>query len=231
MNREEKLAILVHLGEVSRLKSDLNTAVAALFKAPDSHFRPHVGLNGIEGVGVLKKIEVDSDTEFWMRPHLIVSLHDVWLNVKFGVFLDEMTWPTHVADLSPRQSAYVIQSLPLESRAVVLARVKRWYLERFLPDIENGLASITEQFSSGDPLLASDYRNRIFDIHGERSVDVPYTEWEVVGENLFGPVFYGGTFLEYGQDGYERADRFIVGVRARQKAAVDGFLGLVRVLR
>jgi len=227
---QEFLGKLTRLGESSPLKTDLNKAVAMLSTAPDSCFRPHVCLNAEDGMAVLAKIREDSNAEYWMLPHLIVSGSDVWLNIKFSVILDEIRIPTNLAELSPRQSAYVVQHLPMESRATVLAKVKRWYLEQVLPDIVKGLAVITEQFANGDPLLASDHRNRIFDIHGERYSDVPYTEWEVVGENLFRSVFFGGTFLEYGQDGYKRADQLIIGARSRQRAAVDGFLGLMRDL-
>lgn len=131
-------------------------------------------------------------------------------------------------ELSPRQSAYVVQNLPTESQEAVLAKVKTWFTERFLADMQKGLAAITEQFTNGDLMLASDHRNRIFDIHGERGADIPYTEWEVVGGELFGSVFYGGTFSEQGQDGYERADRLILGIRKRQQAAVDDFFGATR---
>ena len=217
----EDLWTVVRLGENSQLKTDLNKAVAMLSAAPETHFWPHVCLNDEDGVRVLGEITPTSDTEFHLHHYMIASGDDVWLNIILYVYLDNFCYPTNVAKLSPRQSAFVIANLPAESRTAVLAKAKRWYLEKFLADMAKGFDRITEQFENGDPLLESDYLNRIFDIHGERNVEVPYTEWGIVGDKLFGSVFHGDTCLEYEQDGYARTNQFIIGVRARQKAAVD----------
>ena len=222
----ECLWAVIRLGENSLLKTDLNRAVMALCEALESHFRPHVCLNGEEGVRVLEEISPTSNTEVIIRPHLVVSGIDAWLNVKFDVFLNELTQPTNVAELSPRQSAFVVQQLSGESRVAVLEKVKRWYFEYFLPRTQKALASITEQFASGEPMLASDDRNRIFDIHGGRYMDVPYTESGIVGGNLFWAVCFGRTMFEQGEDGLAHADQLILARHARQKDAVQDILGL-----
>ena len=56
MLESKAMNYLVELGESSRLKVDLNNSVASLYEAPENHFRPHVCLNGLEGVDVIKKI-------------------------------------------------------------------------------------------------------------------------------------------------------------------------------
>lgn len=227
---EENLGRLVAFKESSQLKTDLNRGVMKLRTPLESHFRPHICLNGEDGVKVLGEITSASNTEVHFWHHMVASGDDVWLNIVLCVYLDSMRTPTNLARLSPRQSAYVISNLPAESRTTVLVMAKRWYLEKFLADIKRGLDTITEQFENGDPLLKSDHRNRILDLHGERSssMDIPYTETEVVGEQLFWSVCHGGTFLEDGEDGFARADGLIIARRQRQKAAVDAVVGVLR---
>ena len=230
---QEQLWKLVGLGEDCPLKLDLNKGVAGLFRAPETSMRPHICLNGFQGAGVLKKIFNDprrANTEFGIRHHLIMSADEVWLNASLYVFFESITWPTNFVCLSPRQSGYIVKNLPLASREIIVAKVKKWYFEEFLVSMKKGLEAITEQFMHGDPFLASDYKNRIFDIHGERSLDVPYTECAVVGSNLFGPVVEGKTCWEQGSDGYQRADDLISAIRNRQQMAINDFLGLARGL-
>lgn len=78
----ENLCTVVSLGKHSQLKTDLNRAIMALSTAPESYFRPHACLNGLQGIEVLQQISADSNTEVSVRPHLIVSCDDIWLNVK-----------------------------------------------------------------------------------------------------------------------------------------------------
>jgi hypothetical protein len=226
MSRE--LSSIVRLGESSVLKSDLNYAVACLAKAEESHFQPHICLNTEEGVEVLQKIAarpVSANTEFIIVPLPDFSGDHMWLNVKFNVHLDKITWPKY-APLSPRQTAYVVGNLPDTSRQHVLAKIKQWYLEQFLADVNKGLAAITKQFEGGD-LLVDDYDDgRIFDIHTERRV--PYTESAVVGDQLWWKFLCAHTFLETHQDVLAKADALISRARSRQRNAVDSFLPLLR---
>ncbi|MBI2054978.1 MAG: hypothetical protein HYT39_02675 [Candidatus Sungbacteria bacterium] len=229
--REEDLSAVVSHGESSLLKTDLNQAVMALAAAHESHFRPHVCLNGEDGVRVIGEIMPTSNTAFHLWHHMIASGDDVWLNIILCVYLNDFCIPTNLARLSPRQSAYVIANLPAESRTAVLAKAKRWYLERFLADIKKGLDTITKQFEHGDPLLESDHRNRILDLHGERfSMGIPYTETWVVGEQLFWATCYGGTMFEHEEDGFLRADELITARRERQKGTVEAVVGVFRGL-
>lgn len=228
--REEDIGAVVSHGEGSSLKTDLNRGVISLAAAPNTYFRPHLCLNGEDGVRVMGEITLSSNTAFHLWHNMIASGDDVWLNIIFVVYLNDFCMPTNCARLSPRQTAYIISGLPVESRATVLAKAKRWYLEKFLADMKKGLDTIAEQFEHGDPLLESDHRNRILDLHGERVSDIPYTETEVVGEHLFWTVCYGGTMFEYGEDGLLRADGLIAARRSRQKDAVEAVPGMLRGL-
>ncbi len=225
---EKRLDILVRLGETSPLKSALNEGVAKLATANEPYFQPHLCLNGEEGLEVIKRIvrnPSDTNTEFQIDSHIIQAGDEVWLNLFFSVFIDKICYPTNNVQLSPRQSAYIVNDLSHDQQAIILKKIKDWYFDEFLVDINNGLAAISQQFSAGDPLLQSDQDNRIFDIHGGRSMDVPYTEWEIVGEELFSAYFWGGTWMETGRNGYEHSDRFLSDNSKRQKAAVDNFFG------
>ncbi len=187
---EENLSTIVSRGENSELKNHLNEGVAGLSLAPESHFRPHRCLNRNEGVKVIEEITKNprtADTEFNIGDKLIDGGGgDLWLNVYFSVYLNNAR-----AALTPRQTSLIVTNLPEESKRLVLEKVKKWYFKRILLDLQKGLSKITEQFETGDLLLADDYRNRIFDIHGRRSLDVPYTEWEIAGDLLFQCLVYG----------------------------------------
>ena len=229
--REEDLSAVVSHGESSPLKMDLNRGVISLASAPNTYFRPHLCLNDEEGVRVISEISPTSNTAFHLWHSMIASGDDVWLNIVFVVHLNDFCMPTNCARLSPRQTAYIVSHLPAESRTTVLAKAKRWYLEKFLADMKKGLDTITEQFEHGNPLLESDHRNRILDLHGERHfADLPYTETEIVGEHLYWSVCEGGTMFEYGEDGLLRADGLIAARRARQKGTVGAVVGVFRGL-
>ncbi len=232
---EERPWELVTLGATSSWRNDLNKGVASLQKSDRTQIRPHVCINGLEGAEVIQKISADPDREdtgYFIYPHLNVSGSDVWLNVKFAVVVERMVVPTNLAGLSPQQTGYIVRNLPPTVRDAVTAQVKSWYLKVFLPDIQKGLDFVTKQFETGDPVQESDRGNRIFDIHGGRHLtDIPYTETDIVGEKLYAAIIHGGTFFEYGSDGYERADALISGRRSRQQAAVHDFLGAMRGLR
>jgi len=229
--KEEDIGAVVSHGESSLLKTDLNRGVVSLASAPNTYFHPHVCLNDEDGVRVIGEITPASNTAFYLWHNMIASSDDVWLNITLVIYLKDAC-STNCARLSPRQSAYIISNLPAESRTAFLAKAKRWYLEKFLVEMKKGLDVITEQFENGDPLLNSDRRNRIFDIHGERlvGVDIAYTEPDIVGNRLYYSVCLGGTMLEYGEDGFLRADELINVRRKRQKDAVEAVRGTLRGL-
>lgn len=183
---KQSLRSVVSLGEGSRLKDELNAGVASLFGARESYFQPHLSLNGENGVAVLKKIAcqpTQANTEFMIESMFDMAWRDAWLNVRFVVYLDRMSFPDCCAQLSPRQTAYLVQNLPWQSKREVLAKIKNWYFEAFLSDIQKGLDTISRQFTNGDLLLDDYFDGRIFDIHSKRPV--PYTECPVVGEKLY----------------------------------------------
>mgnify|MGYP001569832066 CR=1 FL=1 len=229
---DERPRILVKLGEPTPLKTALNRGVAVLPQAENTQLRPHVCLNGEEGYEVLQTIirnPESANTEFCLFPHPIVSGNDIWLNVHAIVYLEERRHPTCCCILSPQQTGCILKNLPTELRTEAFLKVKNWYIQSVLPDLQKGIAVITKQFEEGDPFLESDHHNHIFDIHGGRGMkDIPYTETEIVGENLYWVVVHGETFWEYGSDGYARADALITERRQRQKEAVSQFLGKVR---
>lgn len=227
--REEDLSAVVSHGENSPLKTDLNRGVVSLASAPNTYFRPHLCLNGEDGVRIIGEIAPRSNTAFHFWHNMIASGDDVWLNITFVVYLNDF-WSSNCARLSPRQTAHIVSNLPAESKSAVLAKAKRWYLEKFLAETRRGLDTITEQFEHGNPLLESDHRNRILDLHGERVPDIPYTETEVVGEHLFWSVCYGETMFEYGKDRLLQADGLIAARRARQKDAVENVVSVFRGL-
>ncbi len=231
----ERFDTLVKLGESTPLKTALNLGIATLPQAENTQLRPHVCLNGEEGYEVLQKIirsPEKADTEFCLCPKPIISRNDIWLNVRALVCFEKRTYPTNTCFLSPQQTGSIFKKLPEELQAEVFLKVKNWYLKSVLPDLQKGIEVITEQFEKGNPFLESDHDNRIFDIHGGRSMkDIPYTESRIVGEHLYSAIIYGNTFYEYGSDGYARADALITGRRQRQQVAVNEFLGAVRTLR
>lgn len=225
---------LVNLKESSQLKEDLNRGVASLTSASESWFRPHLCLNGKEGLDVIERIArrpMSADTAFVILSHPIVHGDDLWLNVRFLVFVDQMSYPNDVVELTPRQTAFIVGHLPPESRALVLEKVKAWYLNTFRTNLLKGLERVTAQFEGGDPLLKSDRENHIFDVHGGRcvGVDIPYTEWGIAGENLFSALFHG-TCLDRDEHGYNRLDAILYRADKARHETAEEMIGLVRVL-
>ncbi len=225
---------LVTLKEASQLKEDLNRGVASLTSASESWFRPHLCLNGKEGLAVIERIArspMSADTAFVILSHPIVYGDDLWLNVRFLVFVDQISYPNHVVELTPRQTAYIVDHLPSESQAFVLEKVKAWYFDSFRERVLEGLHRITTQFESGDPLLKSDRENHIFDAHGGRCIgmDIPYTEWGIAGENLFSALFHG-TCLDRDEYGYNRLDAILDRADRTRYDTAEGMIGLVRAL-
>lgn len=233
MQEQEKLFQVVRLKESSPLKVALNRGVASLSRAKESHFRPHVCLNEAEGVQVIDRISREpdvADTDFSVNAHLVHFWGDVWLNTYFNVYLDEVSLPNNSVRLSSRQSSYIVQNLPPELQVVVVEKVKAWYLGDLVPRIEKGLKGVLAQFERGEAMAEGVYENHIFDIHGngQGHDQVPYTEWDIIGEKLFNPIFDGVTFLDRGQDGYQKADQFLTEVADRRSSTANAFLGLMR---
>ena len=131
--------------------------------------------------------------------------------------------------LTPRQTGYIVRNLKPESKVIVLEKIKRWYFEEFLVKTKKGFDTISKQFNEGDPFIESDHENRIFDIHGDRKMEVPYTEWTIMG-NLLAPSFlFGVTCFDHGDiDGYKRADNFLRALDDHRKGAIDLALGLIK---
>ena len=231
---EENLGTIVELDEKSQLKADLNSGVSSLSKAEENYFQPHVCLNEKDGVKVIDRISQDpagANTEFSLRCCLINSGSDAWLNVRFSVFIDEICYPTNHVLLTPRQTSYIVQRLPKESQQQVLRAVRAWYVGHFLKNMQKAMETITTQIEEGDLLLESDHNNRVFDIHGGwRSMDVPYTEWDIVGQNIAPLFLFGVTLFDREGDGYRRADDFLRSSDMRREDAIEGTLELVRTL-
>ncbi|MFA5996229.1 MAG: hypothetical protein WC790_00690 [Candidatus Paceibacterota bacterium] len=223
---------LVLLGEASQLKNDLNRGVASLKSAPESWFRPHICLNGKEGVAVIEQIAASPETAntmFIVSSHPIVYGDDLWINVHFRIFVDQISYPNHVVELTPRQTAHIVENLPLESRAFVLEKVKVWYFDSFRENILEGLHRIVAQFDEGSMLLKSDRENYVFDIHGGRSMEVPYTECGIAGANLFSALFRV-TCLDRDEGGYNRLDAILARADRARHDTAEGVIGLVRAL-
>lgn len=204
-----ELVTLVNLGEESQLKRELNKGIAWLPAAPKSWFRPHLCLNGEEGVAVIEKIIAhpeQANTEFSINDKVTLSGEDIWLNISFMVFLDKISSQS-ILRLSPRQTAYIIKQLPKEQQDHVLGKIKTWYEAVFLENIAKGLKTITAQFEV-NPLVESDYRNRILDIHGDVDTEFPYTEAGIIGEKFFLQFLYFLALPSHGRDGYKQVDEF-----------------------
>lgn len=235
METTERLCELVKLEEDSTLKQHLNAGIISLFEVPETMIRPHICLNGEEGFEVLQKIRmsgVSAKTEALFFPHIIQSCDEVWLNVWLFVYCEERTQPTCCVRLSPQQTGHILKNLPPASQQEALAKIKRWYFGEFLVEVQKGFETITKQFQEGNPFLESDHNNRIFDIHGGRGMkDIPYTETDIVGENLYWAIVHSGTWCEHGADGYEQADNLITQRRNRQKEAVSDLLALAKTFR
>ncbi len=233
---EEKYYILVELKKASQLKTDLNKGIAALLQADQSHFRPHLCLNGVTGIRVTQRIADNpelADTVVFISDKLNCSGDDAWLNVSFSVYLDEMSSESHVM-LTPRQTAYVVMNLPLESRQIVVAKIEAWYQKHFLQEMQKGLDKITKQFKEGDLFLADTNRNRIFDIHGDGNGHdtTPYTEWDIVGSELFLKLFFGHTCFHAvaGEDGYNRVDSLLTQLDRERVDAFQSLRGALQIL-
>ncbi|MBL7021905.1 hypothetical protein ISR92_01070 [Patescibacteria group bacterium] len=228
----EKDYRLVKLGEDSPLKSELNNGIASLQAAEKSCFQPHLCLNDKEGLEVIRQITANpnsANTEIWIREQIVYGGgKDIWLNVNFSVFIDQICWPTNIVNLTPRQTGYIVRQLSPEMQKVVIQKVKEWYLEKLLPDYMKSFERVTEQFETGDPLLESHNGNRIFDIHGERRMDIEYTEGAIIGNLLFYPVFMGHTLFHHGQDGYAAADEFLSSLDSERALAIDTTLSILR---
>ena len=226
---------LTELNVSTKLREHLNLGIVSLNSTDKSYFRPHICLNGREGVEVIYKITsrgATANTAFSISARPIISGNDFWLNAKLNVYIDEICWPTNMARLSPRQSAYIIQHLPEDLRSDVLEKIKIWYFENFMPKVQEGLSKIARQFNEGDPLLESDHNNWILDIHGGRVSDsLPYTEGEIVGQELFNSVYYGGTFMDREEDGYVRADLLIESDHRLKRRAANSYLDVMSQLR
>ncbi len=222
--------MIVDFTDESALVTDLKQAIVSLQNSPNTQFRLHVCLNGIDGYAALHRLVTNPATKIraYLLPHLVLGGRDLWLNTKLMVFVGD-SGSSNMAILSPQQTGCIVRSLPGGSKNLFLEKVKEWYHESFLEEIKNGLDAITNQVENGNLLVEDDHGNRVFDIHGGRYLDdIPYTEAEVVGEYLFWAIVHGATCMEYGSDGYDRADAFICGRRERQKTAAKEFLGIAR---
>lgn len=224
---QKDLKILVQLGESSPLRTALNHAVVSLSASSQTVIRPHVCLNGIEGIEVLRKISADpevANTRFDIGLFPIIAGKDIWLNTQLFVFLNNLRMPVDLVALSPRQSSFVVRSLPEEFQITIIEKLKTWFFEEVYPNIKEGMETISAQFSGGDPLIESDHQNRVFDTHGGRRLDVPYTESRIAGLNLFHAVVRSKIFYERQVDGYQEADYLIEAVRLGQKKSIEDFL-------
>lgn len=233
---EERHYILVELKKASQLKTDLNKGIAALLQADQSHFRPHLCLNGATGIKTIQKIAASpeqADTEVLISDQIKCDGDDAWLNVSFSVYLDEMSSESHVM-LTPRQTAYVVMNLPPESRQAAAAKVEAWYQKHFLQKVQKGLDKITKQFKEGDLFLADTRRNRIFDIHGDGNGHdtTPYTEWDIIGSELFLKLFFGHTCFHVmaGEDGYNRIDDMLAQLDRERVDAFQSLRGALQIL-
>jgi len=230
---QEDFGVLISLGEASPLKVVLNRAIAALLKASETVFQPHICLNGIEGVEVINRISANpetADTMFELVGYPIIYGDDIWLNTSFSVFLDEAVYPTNHVALTPRQSGFIVRRLSLSQQQVVVEKVKAWFLEVFRPNIEKGLEVISTQFNEGDPLVESDRENRIFDIHGGR-LEIPYTEGRIVGLTLFKAVVWRAAPREGDKNDYQKADQLVEARRLQQGGSIESFLRTASSLR
>lgn len=185
---ERNCEILAERGNDSELKKALNAAVGSLFQATEDYLRPHACLNGKEGVAILRSIADDptTQTEFSIFCRLAYDNGHVWLNVSFGVFAED------IVRLTPRQTGYIVASLPSMIRIIVLQRVRTWCLEHFLPKIRRGLDRVSDHFlpRDRDLLLPDAFRNRIFDLHRDiGNGDNFHTEAPIISQALFFGIF------------------------------------------
>jgi hypothetical protein len=225
---KRELSLVAELGKPSALKRDINRGIRALGDAPKSECRPHLCLNGEDGMLVLEAIARqggEADTEHYIWPHVDVYADRIWMNVSLIVYLDELSSKDRVT-LAPQQTAYLVQNLPPASQEEFLGKLRRWYAGKFMKDMQAGLKALKEQFESGE-LLVDDYFNgRVFDIHSERKVE--YTECKIVGEALYWNFLAAGTGFEGGDDLLEKADILIGSARARQRRATGAMIDALR---
>lgn len=202
---------MVNLGETSELKLALNRGIASLVDASKEMHKPHRCLNG-EGVGIISQIARNpdsADTSIYISSNPIISIHDgLWLNVYFFVFLGQHNSDTMVS-LTPRQTSYIICNLPEEHRQAVVEMIKSWYVLTVKAQISRALEDVDQQMGSGDLLQASAHDNRVLDIHhDEEGLDVPYTEWYIVGSELFVCLILSQLHRQ-NMSGYTNADNII----------------------
>lgn len=232
--KNENLSLIVPLNEASQLKHDLNMGVASLIKAEDINVRPHICLNDFEGVKIIEQIAKSpgtSNTYFSLSDgNINYSGHDgMWLNLGFFVQLkspdDNESSRTHVF-LSPRQTGHIVLNLPPESQTIVLGKVIDWYQGVFLPQIQRATDQLSKQVSLNTLLVKGTDNNRIFDIHDGNvgHEDVHYSEVGIIGSELFYKFFLGHTFLQSGDNGYERIDDLLSRMRAETKGTVEAFM-------
>ena len=227
---------IVTLKEQSQLKTDLNLGVASLFKAKESHFQPHICLNGLEGIEILRRIAANPETavtSFSISEFLNYGGgSDIWLNVNFYIYLND-TRSNHLVSLSPQQTAYIIINLSLESKETVLAKIKVWYFGYLKNKVIEGLEKIDKQFNEEKFFIADTHWNRIFDIHGDGGGHdkVEYTEMGIIGKELFYKFFLGHTLFHHEQNRYERIDEMLLQMDKERKEAIEGVYGLMKALR
>ena len=228
-------SLLVSFDDQSQLHQDLNRGIAALAQAKESCFRPHLCLNEQDGLEVIRRIAQDPDqarTHVFITNSPILSLTDgLWLNIGLGVFLDKLSSKSMVR-LSPRQTGYVVANLPEESSSIVLTKVREWYQGYFLEKLQQALVVVTRQIDMGDLLIAGTHTNRVFDIHDNAGghSDTPYTEWSLVGDELFIRLFHGPTLLQHGQNGFDRIDAILESMDTQRAQVADGMFNALRML-
>jgi len=205
---------LVKLGESSNLKTALNLGVASLTNATEGYCQPHLCLNEVEGLKVLKKISQNptkSNTEIHISIEPILSHNEMWLNINFFVFLDKICFPINLI-LSPRQTSYICNNLSPEIKEIVKEKIRKWFFKDFIKNLNEAVSSLKEQFNKGDMFVEDTNKNKIFDMHGNRGIDIPYTELNIVGNKLaWVHLLYSNHFIDFsfGDEGYIKADNVL----------------------
>ena len=231
MSEIKNPARLVELGQPSQLKVDLNRGIASLTKAAESHFQPHVCLNGPKGVEIIRLIAENpdgADTNIAIRSFPDGDGRDLWLNVSLSVFLGKLSSESYVT-LSPRQAAYVVTQLPAESKRIVVEHLSAWFGEYRL-EMQKGLEMIARQFATDRIFVADAHENRIFDIHGPND-SVEYSECGIIGNALFYAFFFGLTLFDRETEGYERIDGMLREIAANKKNVAEATFSLLQAIR
>lgn len=232
---EKNISRLVVLGEESELKVKLNEGVASLKGAEKSYFQPHVCLNGMEGIEIIDQITQNptgANTEVCITDMAICSANDIWANVMFVVFLNELS-SNSIVCLTPRQTTYIVKNLPPEFSKAVLDQIKNWCLQRFLTDMEVGLNTIKAQLEKGDLLKKESHWNRIFDVPDEsRTYDCPYTEGQIAGERLFSELAFGQgpNPSPDCREGYETMDQIVMQSKMARTQRASQLVNAVQTL-